>query len=114
MKYLVELDYHKTGQPFTEDTGRTFTERIILPTLARAKELVQQGASSRVDPSPDKLRSGSSQRSSRHSSWTRSFIAFPCTQSLIRGLRRSLSLAIRVCEVPFLVALAPGNYPRVG
>lgn len=38
MKYLVELDYHKTGQPFTEDTGRTFTERIILPTLARAKE----------------------------------------------------------------------------
>jgi hypothetical protein len=43
MKYLVELDHHKTGQPFTEETARAFTESIIFPTLARAKELVQQG-----------------------------------------------------------------------
>jgi len=43
MKYLVELDHHKTGQPFTEDTARAFVERIIFPTLARAKELVQEG-----------------------------------------------------------------------
>ena len=43
MKYLVELDHHKTGQPLTEDTARAFVERIIFPTLARAKELVQEG-----------------------------------------------------------------------
>ena len=43
MKYLVELDYHKTGQPFTEDTARIFTEHIIFPTLARAEQLVKEG-----------------------------------------------------------------------
>ena len=43
MRYLVEFDHHKTGQPFTEDTARAFTERIIFPTLVRAQELVQQG-----------------------------------------------------------------------
>jgi hypothetical protein len=43
LKYLVQLDYHKTGQPFTEDTARTFTERIIFPTLARAEQLVKEG-----------------------------------------------------------------------
>jgi muconolactone delta-isomerase len=42
MRFLVELDYHKAGQPFTEDTARLFTERIIFPTLARAEELVQE------------------------------------------------------------------------
>ena len=43
MRYLVELDYHKTGQPFTLDTARAFTEGVIFPTLARAEQLVQEG-----------------------------------------------------------------------
>src|SRR5262249_763025 len=43
MKYLVELDYHKTGQPFTQDTARILTERIIFATLARAEQLVKEG-----------------------------------------------------------------------
>ena len=43
MKFLVELDHVKTGQPFTEDTRRAFIEGIIFPTIARAEELIQQG-----------------------------------------------------------------------
>jgi hypothetical protein len=43
MRYLVELDHHKSGQLFTEDTARAFTEGIIFPTLARAEQLVQEG-----------------------------------------------------------------------
>jgi len=43
MKFLVELDHVKTGQPFTKDTARTFIEDIIFPTIARAEELTQQG-----------------------------------------------------------------------
>jgi muconolactone delta-isomerase len=43
MKFLVELDHIKTGQPFTEDTGRVLIENIILPTLAKAEQLAQQG-----------------------------------------------------------------------
>ena len=43
MKFLVELDHIKTGQPFTEDTARAFIEGIIFPTLAKAEELAKQG-----------------------------------------------------------------------
>jgi len=43
MKFLVELDHPKTGQPFTEDTARTFIETVIFPTLARAEQFVQEG-----------------------------------------------------------------------
>jgi muconolactone delta-isomerase len=43
MKFLVELDHPKTGQPFTEDTARAFIESVIFPTLARAEQLVQEG-----------------------------------------------------------------------
>ena len=43
MKFLVELDHIKTGQPFTEDIARSFIEGIIFPTIARAEQLVEQG-----------------------------------------------------------------------
>ena len=43
MKFLVELDHLKTGQPFTEDTARAFIEGIIFPTLDKAEQLAQQG-----------------------------------------------------------------------
>ncbi len=43
MKFLVEMDHVKTGQPFTEETGRSFIEGIIFPTIARAEELIQEG-----------------------------------------------------------------------
>ena len=43
MKFLVELDHPKTGQPFTEDTARAFIEGIIFPTLDKAEQLAQQG-----------------------------------------------------------------------
>jgi len=43
MKFLVELDHIKTGQPFTEDAARAFIEGIIFPTLAKAEQLTQQG-----------------------------------------------------------------------
>jgi muconolactone delta-isomerase len=43
MKFLVEIDHLKTGQPFTEDTARSFVEGIIYPTLAKAEQLAQEG-----------------------------------------------------------------------
>jgi muconolactone delta-isomerase len=43
MKFLVELDHIKTGQPFTEETTRSFIEGIILPTIARAEQLIEEG-----------------------------------------------------------------------
>ncbi len=43
MKFLVELDHVKTGQPLTPDTARSFIEGIIFPTIARAEELIQEG-----------------------------------------------------------------------
>ena len=43
MKFLVELDHIKTGQPFTEDTARSFIEGIIFPTLTKAEQLAQEG-----------------------------------------------------------------------
>ncbi len=43
MKFLVELDHVKTGQPLTRDTVRSFVEGIIFPTIARAEQLIQEG-----------------------------------------------------------------------
>ncbi len=43
MKFLVELDHVKTGQPLTPETARSFIEGIIFPTIARAEQLVQEG-----------------------------------------------------------------------
>ncbi len=43
MKFLVELDHVKTGQPLTPETARSFIEGIIFPTIARAEELVREG-----------------------------------------------------------------------
>lgn len=43
MKFLVEIDHVKTGQPFTEETGRSFIEGIIYPTLDRAEQLARDG-----------------------------------------------------------------------
>ncbi len=43
MFFLVELDHVKSGSPLTPEQGRTFIERTIFPTLARAEELVAEG-----------------------------------------------------------------------
>jgi len=43
MLFLVELDHVKTGPPPTPEAGRAFIEQVILPTLARAEELVAEG-----------------------------------------------------------------------
>jgi muconolactone delta-isomerase len=43
MRFLVELDHVKTGQPLTEETARAFIETVIFPTIARAEELAKQG-----------------------------------------------------------------------
>jgi hypothetical protein len=42
MRFLVELDHVKTGQPFTEDTARAFVDGIIFPTLDRAEQLFKE------------------------------------------------------------------------
>ncbi len=43
MKFLVELDHVKTGQPLTQDAARSFIEGIIFPTITRAEQLVREG-----------------------------------------------------------------------
>ncbi|MFI5166974.1 MAG: hypothetical protein ACHQQS_10165 [Thermoanaerobaculales bacterium] len=43
MRFLVELDHVKTGQPSTGDAARAFIQGIIFPTLARAEQLVTEG-----------------------------------------------------------------------
>jgi muconolactone delta-isomerase len=43
MKFLVEIDHPKTGQPLSADAARAFVTNVILPTLARAEQLVQEG-----------------------------------------------------------------------
>jgi muconolactone delta-isomerase len=42
MLFLVELDHVQSGNVPTPETGRTFIEQIILPTLARAEALVAE------------------------------------------------------------------------
>ena len=41
MLFLIELDHVKQDTVPTPETGRTFIEQIIFPTLARAEELVK-------------------------------------------------------------------------
>jgi muconolactone delta-isomerase len=42
MIFLVELDHVKSGLTLTPEAGRTFIERVIFPTLARAEKLVEE------------------------------------------------------------------------
>jgi muconolactone delta-isomerase len=42
MLFLVELDRVQSGDVTTAETGRTFIEQIILPTLARSEQLVAE------------------------------------------------------------------------
>jgi hypothetical protein len=41
MLFLVELDRVQSGNVTTPETGRTFIEQIILPTLARGEKLIE-------------------------------------------------------------------------
>src|SRR6478736_4775908 len=42
MLFLVELDHVRTGPPPTPESGRTFIEQVIFPTLARAEQLAAE------------------------------------------------------------------------
>lgn len=42
MLFLAELDNVSPDSPLTPETGRAFIEQVILPTLARADELVAE------------------------------------------------------------------------
>jgi hypothetical protein len=42
MLFLVELDHVRSGAPSTPEAGRAFIEKVILPTLARAEQLVKE------------------------------------------------------------------------
>jgi muconolactone delta-isomerase len=42
MLFLVELDHVNSGNMVTPESGRAFIENIILPTLARAEQLVAE------------------------------------------------------------------------
>ena len=42
MLFLVELDHVKSTVPVTPEAGRAFIERIILPTIARAEQLMAE------------------------------------------------------------------------
>jgi hypothetical protein len=42
MLFLVELDHVKPGASPTPESGRTFIEQTILPTLARAEQLASE------------------------------------------------------------------------
>lgn len=43
MRFLVEIDHPKTGQPLTPDSARAFVVNVIFPTLARAEQLANEG-----------------------------------------------------------------------
>ncbi len=43
MRFLIEIDHSKGGQPPTPEQGRAFIDRFIFPTLARAEELAREG-----------------------------------------------------------------------
>jgi muconolactone delta-isomerase len=44
MLFLVELDRINPGSTPTPESGRTFIEQVIFPTLDRAEQLVADGA----------------------------------------------------------------------
>lgn len=43
MLFLVEIDHVKSGLPWTPEQGQASIDRIILPTLARAEHLLDEG-----------------------------------------------------------------------
>ncbi len=43
MKFLVEMDNVKSGQPLSKEAARSFIEGTIFPTLAKAGQLIQEG-----------------------------------------------------------------------
>ncbi|MGA2515343.1 MAG: hypothetical protein ABSG44_02195 [Thermodesulfobacteriota bacterium] len=42
MLFFVEVDHVKSGQMPTPEAGRAFIEQIILPTIARAEQLIAE------------------------------------------------------------------------
>ena len=42
MLFLVELDYVRSGPPPAPEAGIAFIEQVILPTIARAEQLVAE------------------------------------------------------------------------
>lgn len=42
MLFLVELDHVKSGTVSAPETSRAFIERVILPTIERAEQLVKE------------------------------------------------------------------------
>ena len=42
MLFLIELDHVKSGMPLSPKAGEDFIEQVILPTLARAEQLVAE------------------------------------------------------------------------
>ena len=42
MLFLIELDHVKSGQALSPEQARAFIERVILPTLARAQQLITE------------------------------------------------------------------------
>ncbi|MGE5801911.1 MAG: muconolactone Delta-isomerase family protein [Gemmatimonadota bacterium] len=43
MLFLVEMDYATPGAALTPELGRAFVEQVILPTIARAEQLNEDG-----------------------------------------------------------------------
>jgi muconolactone delta-isomerase len=42
MQFLVEVDHVKSGTPLSPETGRSFVEQVIFPTIARAEQLIKE------------------------------------------------------------------------
>jgi hypothetical protein len=42
MLFLVELDHVKSGTPLSPEAGRNFITQFIMPTLARAEQLMAE------------------------------------------------------------------------
>ena len=42
MLFLAELDYARSGPPPGPEAGTAFIEQVILPTIARAEQLVAE------------------------------------------------------------------------
>ena len=42
MLFLIELDHVKSGQALSREQARAFIEQVILPTLARAQQLITE------------------------------------------------------------------------
>jgi muconolactone delta-isomerase len=42
MLLLVELDHVKSGIPLSPEAGRNFIEQVIMPTIARAEQLLAE------------------------------------------------------------------------